>query len=726
MSQPSPSPDRNLPVLRDLNRLPSAPTVMPALEDGPVAEPLGQYLWVVQRQTWKILAFVAASLCATFLVSSRIQPVYEATATIDVDRQPPSAVIGQEAAGSNFLWDADQFLATQTKLIQSDSVLRPVAQKFQLGPFSPQTSVTPSAVPLDDGTITLSGLRVTRPPSTYLLQISYRATDPRLVATVANAVADSYLNHTYQIRIRASKSLSQFMEKQLEELRARMEGSGEKLSQFERELNVINPEEKTNILSARLLQLNTEYTNAQSDRMKKETAFSSLNGGTMEAAQVSAQGEALRRLFERLNEAQEKFVEIKAHYGANHPEYQRVADKVAELQRQVEETRGNISRRVGVEYQQAKDREEMLRRAVADTKQEFDRVNARSFQYQSLKREAEADKKLYEELERKIKEAGINAGFQNNAVRLADAARPATKPVSPNTPLNLLLAALFSTVLAAGTAIMVESLDRTVRDADQASRLFGADVIGLLPRVHGWRTALPGGSTGKGDLQSSSDSYAPNSYDESVRTLRNAILLADFDRRVRALLITSALPGEGKSSTAYHLALAHASQNKRTLLIDADLRRPSIHKHLGMAMNAGLTDVVTLEQPWRKLVVKHPAEAGLDVLPAGPPSRRASDLIGQVLLPLLEEASRDYDLIIVDAPPLLGFAEPLQMATAVDGVVVVVHAAKTNRRAVISVMQQLKRLRANVLGVVLNRVNPDGSAGGYSYQSYRKYYQAAD
>src|SRR5262249_44025380 len=161
------------------------------------------------------------------------------------------------------------------------------------------------------------------------------------------------LEHTYNIRIRASANLSTFMEKQLEELRAKMERSDTALAKFERELNVINPEEKTNILSAQLLQLNTEYTNSQAERIKKGAAWESIENGSFEAAQVSTQGEALKKLVERLNEAKQSFAEVKVQFGVRHPLYIKAAADVGELEHQVEVTRTNVSQRVQVEYQQA-------------------------------------------------------------------------------------------------------------------------------------------------------------------------------------------------------------------------------------------------------------------------------------------------------------------------------------------------------------------------------------
>jgi capsular exopolysaccharide synthesis family protein len=213
-------------------------------------------------------------------------------------------------------------------------------------------------------------------------------------------------------------------------------------------------------------------------------------------------------------------------------------------------------------------------------------------------------------------------------------------------------------------------------------------------------------------------------YREAVRALRNSILLADFDRRVHSLLITSASPGEGKSTIAAHLALTHAAQRQRTLLIDGDLRRPSLHRRFQMPASIGLSSVLMSDIPWRDAVLRAPGMAHLDILPAGPPSYCAAGLMGQGLAQLLREAAAEYDLIVLDAPPLLGFAEPLEMATAVDGVVVVTRAGKTSRQAAASVLAMLARLRANTLGVVLNEVRQDTSESYYYYADFAKYYRA--
>lgn len=701
-----------------------------------VTVPLSHYLWILRRHVWKIVAFVAVCVTATLTISSRLQPIYESTAFIDVDRQAPSAILGQDANRS-VLNDSDQFLATQVKLIQSDAVLRPVAQKYNL--LQDERQIVQESGDLArraaNAPVLLKRLRVTRPPNTYLLLISYRSPNPQVAADVANAIAQSYLGHAYTLRIKSSAMLSSFMEQQLEELKAKMERSGEALARFERELNVISPEEKTNILSARLLQLNTEYTAAQGDRVRKEAILNSMLDGSLEAAQVSGQGEALVLLAQRLNEARQRFAEVKTTFGMNHPEYRKASSQLAEIEQQFKSARENISARIKTDYRQSRNREEMLKNAVTETKAEFDKVNSRSFEYQQLKREAEADKNLYEELIRKIKEAGINAGFQNNNIRIADLARPALKPVFPNFKLNLLLTFLFSSILAVGGAILSDTMDTTVRDPEQISRFLGTDVIGSLPAVKNMSALRLGPATGGENASIIKSKNANNnghggyrtmsSYHEAVRTLRNTILLADFDARIRSILITSAVPGEGKSMTAMHLAVANAEQGKRTLLIDGDLRRPSIHRKLNLTNETGLSQALTGELNWRSAISPVSELANLDVIVAGPPSHRAPDLIGASLGDLLDDFAKDYDLIVIDAPPVLGFAEPLQMATVADGVLILGRAGETRRKEVSTLLAALRRVRANVIGIVLNQVKRD-TASGYAYYGYYnsyRYYQ---
>jgi len=704
-------------------------------EPEPSAVPLSHYLWILRRHLWKMVAFIALCMLATFVISVQQQQIYESTATIDVDLQAPSEAVGQNSTRSSDTDDPETYFSTQIHLIQSDAVLRPVAEQFHLlnqdglpKSLPPEQLQNAAAAP-----VSLSGLTVTRPANTYLLLISYRSPDPRVAADIANAVARSYLAHTYDIRIRSSAGLSSFMEKQLDELKAKMERSSQALAQFEKDLEVVNPEEKTNILSARLLQLNTEYTTAQAERVRAEAAWNGMKSGSVEAAEVSSQGESLAKLADTRNQARQRLAEVKSTYGVNHPQYRKAATQLAEVEKEFEDTRQNISNRLAVAYRESLNREQLLQAAVTETKADWDRLNARSFEYQQLKREADADKALYDELIKKISEANINAGFQNNHIRIADVARPPLGPVYPNTKQNLLMAFLFSLLLAAAAAFVQDALDTTLRDPEEASRYLGVDVIGTLPldpnvsqlpkTAASQLTELTLASSGlNGDGNRRKGYYRSISgFEEAVRTIRNTILLGDFEQQLRSLVLTSAEPGEGKTTLAAHLAISNAARGKTTLLVDGDLRRPGLHARFGLSPREGLSNVLTGERHWQDVVIPIEDRPNLTLLPSGPGSHRAADLMGHRLSTLLDEFAKEYDLVILDSPPLLGFAECLQMATAADGVLIISRAGETKRKAVATVISALQRLRANVIGVVLNQVSPNTSADGYSYYGHYRY-----
>jgi capsular exopolysaccharide synthesis family protein len=755
--------------MRELDRPPSdlaeygrlqpyvVPGQYPEMEPAQPAVSPTHYLLVIWRQRWKILAFVATCLLVTYLVSARMTPIYEATAKIDVDRHINTNVVGPETSQVSAGEDADSFLATQKEIIESDAVLRPVAERYNLLQLESQLDrLGGENIRRKLGApITLKQLDVNRPINTYLLDISYRSPDPKLAADVANAIANSFVQHTFDIKMKNSGYLSDFVEKQLEDLKAKMEKSNEALAAFEREMNVINPEEKTTLITERIKQLNQDYTTAQAERFKKEAALNAVQNGSVAAELNSPQAAELNRLEDRLNLAKSNMADKASIYGTANKEYKKAENDVAELERQFEEARKNVNARVDSEYKEAVNKEQMLAKQVADEKAEYDKLNSHSFQYQQLKSSAENDKALYNDLEKRIQESGINAGFQNNSIRIADFARPPDSPVFPRTKLNLLLAFIASLVMAICTAILTDVMDNTIRDPEQVARALDTSVLGTLPTVKEMRRLIhPGAGNsleappelidedsllGQGIIRYKKEEAeskkkkmrgaSPNagyegisSYEEAIRTLRHSILLPDLDRSVKSLLITSATPGEGKSTAIIHLAIAHAEQGKKTLIIDADLRRPSIHKKLNLNGSLGLSNVLLGEFRWKETIVKNEQWPDLDVVPSGTASRRASDLVGSMMMDILDEASKEYDLILVDAPPLLGFAEAMQVAKSVDGVVVMARAGQTSRRAVATVLATLKRLRANVIGLVLNEVDKGSTNDYYYYSDYRKYY----
>lgn len=718
-----PQPSRRKTTLRERARARLLELVNGDAEEDTV--PLKHYIWILKRHSWRIAAFVFTITMCTLVISKRATPIYESTATVYIDRSAPAGLMGIQSMPS-YSFDSEQFLSTQIRLMQSNSVLRPVNQKYNVIPNEyigkdGKKRRLPANRPL-----AFAGLQVSRAPNTYLLNVRYRSPDPQAAADIANAVAQSYVQHTYDLRFQSAVSLSDFMEKQLEQLKAKMERSSEALQNIEREMNVLNPEEKTSMLSARLLQLNQEFTTAQADRVRKQAAFETVKGGSLEAAMLSSQREVLIKAGNSLHEAERKFAEVRAHYGVNHPEFKKAAAQVAELDRHQRQTKDQVLRQVELEFREAMSRESMIQKELFDQKAEFDRLSARSLEYQAIRREAGVDRKFYEELVHKIKEAGINSSFQNHSIRIADAALPASAPVFPNIPQNVFLAVMFSGVLGVAFALARETLDNSMRDPEKVSRALRCEVVGTLPLVREWKGRLSlGPAAGSGALAPRTENHRVEGYRESARALRNSVLLSG-NQPLRSVLITSASPGEGKSTIALHLAMANAEQHHRTLLVDADLRRPSLHRRLGVEPPAGLASVVSGEMGWREAVTPVEGHPNLEVMTAGPSPRGSAELVGQTVSRIMHEAGKEYDLIVLDSPPLLGFSEPLQMATLVDGVLVVALADKTNRKAVASVIHAVHRLGANMAGLVINEVSKQLGESyyyyGHGYSYYHKYY----
>ena len=474
----------NIPAILDSPRLlPPAPGIANVDQESS-SIPFSHYLWIVRRQAWKIVSFIALSLILTTVISSRLKPIYESTVSVNIDRQAPSGVVGSDAEKKiSSSQDADQYIATQMKIMQSDTVMRPIANRFNLLEVEHQlTGLTPTEKSaLKNGPIKLKHLKVSRPAQTYLVHIAYRSENPELSANVANAIARSYVENIYRLQIDSSLSAAGFMERQLDELKAKMERSGRALAVFEKDLNLVNPEQKTDITAARLLQLNNEYTSAQADRVRKEALVRAMEVGSLAAEQISGQADDLKVIAQRLNDAEEKLASIKTSRGPNHPDYKRAESELNAIATQYENTRTQIKNRIEADYRQAASRESMLEAAVRATKAEYDQLGSKHIGYEQLKQEADADRTLYEELVRKIREASINAGFQNRNTVISDPARPSSEPVFPNLKLNLVLAGLLSTILGVSFVVLIDSLNTSVRDPEEVPRLFQVDLIGTLP-----------------------------------------------------------------------------------------------------------------------------------------------------------------------------------------------------------------------------------------------------
>lgn len=730
----------------------TALTVTPARQVGPYAAPLvpadtkalfGQLLKILFKQRWKLLFFVASAVALAIALQLTFPRLYSASALLRLDRHSAPGAVGQEASQTSAINDMDVIIDTDIAVAQSDPVLRPVAEKYRLIDYDKPASFLdrllgkkPDAQAIRRAkmaAVELPGLKVTRPPNTYLIRITYRAwRQPQLAAAVANAVAQSLLKHVHQSLDQSYDDLTSAMRRDMDQLHSKMDDSSKKLTQYEKELNMVDPEQRSTVLTSRLTQLLAEYTAAQADRLHKQAELDGISKSPTladtEATEADRQRQSLLdEALEHLATARQQFVAARSYYGESHPEYRKAKQELDEAESEVDKMRLAANAKAEAEYRQAFEREVLLKHQLDQAKSEVDGLKAHALAYAQLKTEAENDRRMYMDLETHMREVDVNRQYRDESIQFVAPALPPSDAVFPKLRVNLPIAFFLALLLGILGAIAADALDNTFEDADEVSARMRLQVLGALPddmkqlAAKGEPAALLPAVYNRSSERGSLYAERSAGYEEAIRMLRNSI---GSNRALRTVLITSGCLGEGKSTTAAHLSAACARGGKKVLLIDADLRRPSLHKKFGMTKRIGLVDVLTHRTSPMDVIAEADVP-GLFVLPAGVPAANAADLINLGFSGVLSKVRSNFDLVIVDAPPTLGVSETQEIAAMVDGVLVMARAQVTSAQDLEETVATLRRSGANVLGVVMNQVKPSAlKRPGYFYRQYRQEDQA--
>jgi capsular exopolysaccharide synthesis family protein len=684
--------------------------------------PITYYVGIVRQHLSKIVLVSIALTILGMAICAMLPEVNAGTSVIAIDRQSQPERVGEDrylATGD------DQFMATQLNLLQADTVLRPVAERYNLlerehqlsryffWRYSPDKERALRYAPLK-----LKKLKIQREPNTYILTITYKDRDPKVAAEVANAIADSYLTNIFATRVKEAGRLTTSMEQQLVDLKQKMESSHLALMRYQKELGTADPEQKTSVLVAKLQALNAEYSAAEGDRINKETIFRAAKHGTLPSQQAAD----LAKEIEAANAARANLALVAATYGTEHPEYRKAAAQLQDAQRTVDLNSHQIAERTGVDYRQAMMRERMLSQAVTDTKHDVDDLTARSFEYIRLKHEADAAEVVYEDLFSKIKQAGINSELQNNVIRLADAARPAAKPIFPNWFVMVPVCLVFFGTLSSLYFVSRDLTDESAKDPFHIQHALGVRVICTLPKVDSKLLRLVTPNSTIRSFDGNIPGLDGGFFFEGVRHLRSYMTLAPGATGRKSVLVTSALPGEGKSTIALSLAMAQAEQGKRTLLIDADLRQSTLEKLLQLDRHAGVSDFLMGKRELAGLFRAVPGTQNLFLLSAGTAMPLPISMLGARIPEMLKHAYREFDAVVLDSPPLLGCAETLDLAVAADATLLAARSGETSMASLRSVMETLSRVDVQVAGVVLNQSST--IASDKTYKAYRRYYTA--
>jgi capsular exopolysaccharide synthesis family protein len=441
--------------------------------------------------------------------------------------------------------------------------------------------------------------------------------------------------------------------------------------------------------------------------------------GSLPEVEVSGQSSDLAKDVEKLQVAKANLAVVGATYGDQHPEYHKAAAQVAEATAALDDSRRNVATRIGVDYRQTLVRERMLSAAVAETKQQVDDLTSQSFDYLQLKHEADAAERVYEDLFAKIKQSGINSELQNNIIRLADSARPAAKPIFPNWPLIVGCCLAFFALACAAYFVSAELTDVTAKEIEPMEEALGISVVCALPQVTDMHLRLSLNSEGMRFAGNRWRSIQGGFFDEGIRHLRGYLMLSTQAHVPRSVLVTSAFPGEGKSTLALSLAMANAERGKRTLLIDGDLRQPAIERLVRLDPDAGLAAVLAQTIHWKIATRAVSARPNLFVIGSGMAFPLAVALVGPQMGGILAEATKEFDLVVLDSPPLLACAETLELAAATDVTILAVRSGRTPMKALGAAVETLRRINVPIAGIVLNE---SAIATDATIKAYARYY----
>lgn len=681
--------------------------------------PLAYYWALVLRQRWRIASFVVVVTTAATLFTLTRPKQYDATMLLRVDPLS-SPLVGQDQRNGQV--DTNLLVATEGQVLTSPAVVQETIDKLNLGtdPEFAAESATSNGAPPAPGKLleaVTKRINVRQPVGTELLDVTFRSHRPELSAEAANGLAAQFLEHENVIRAQTLTDSSRAMAGQLDTMRAEMENDEAALVKYEAENDVIDADDKTNIYQARLSAINDDLGKAQSQRMELEADYRVVSQGGLDALLASKLGEQLLPDQQRLINDQRQLARDATIYGPQHPTYRQQLEVVQHDQQALDDGAALVRQQVADQYRAALAREALIQRGLQQQKAAFDAFSMRAIKYSALKAAADGSARLYYDLQQRIQDAAVAAGLRSEDVAVVSPAQPPVKPSAPH-PLLVGLITLFGTALfGVAAAVAAGLMDRTVGNADQVELRFRVPVIGALPEVPTaqvgtglslMRQANPGGEV---------DSEAqPLPYREAAYAIYSALQFALGDG-AHPVAVTSSLPGEGKSTLISYLAVVGAALGRRTVLVDADMRKPNIHRIYGLPNRSGLSNALRRHGALGELL--QAAGPNLSVLTSGPVPRNPTELLHLGLGDLLEELQTQFDLILIDCPPLLGFGDSIKIASLADGVLLVAHSGTTQQAQLASSLRHLNSVQARLLGVVLNRVNTD-RGGEYSY--YHNYY----
>jgi len=701
---------------------------------------LYDYLLILRKHQWLIIFFLLAVVTIVTIATFRMQPVYVATSRIELDRENANILPFPGSDSYDVMADLDNYIETQSKILTSETLALETIRSNGLSarpefssPNGPSEAVAIGSLanqkrPPELGEF-LGNLKVKRVPSSRLMDVSFESTDPQLAARIVNAHISSYIEQNFRSKYEATTRASTWLTDQLTELKIRVQKAEDARIAYERKNQIWTLDDKQNITSQRLGDINKQLTEAQSERMKKESLYQFAKSGNLDAVPQVQGNPVLADLFKKRAEVSNEYTDALNQYGPNFPKVQRLQAQLKEVDQSIEKGKKRILDALESDYREAQQRESLLTQALDQQKTESNQMAEKLVEYNILKRDAEANKTLYEGLMTKLKETAISQGLRSSNIRIVDPAMIPSTPARPAKTRNIALAVLVGLVGGIGLALMREYLDNTVKTPDDVETLSQLPSLAVVPQF----TRPSGSGKHKGPLRDFSSNghgkrvelvahhFPKSQMSEAFRALRTSLLLSQANHPPQVILVTSALPREGKTTAAANLAVTLAQLGDSTVLVDADLRKPGVGRLLNLAGGkyAGLSSYLAGVSSLDLVSVPHPAIPNLVAIPAGPLPPNPADLLSSHrLVDAIAELRTKFKFIVVDSPPIMAATDAVILSVQADGVLLVVRSGETPKLAFTRTRDLLNSVKCRILGVVLNAVDSHSPDYYYSYRYY--------
>jgi capsular exopolysaccharide synthesis family protein len=742
------------------------PDVKPAASDRPLAPPpapgpmgtiestdthLLDRLAVLYRYRAVAASVFVLSALAVVLQGYTAVAMYRAQARVLIEDERSTAIPGLTSPETTFYEDPEPYYQTQYKILKGRDLVRRVVQRLHLEnnpefngrapvsrtpisffddlkarvrsllftappPSAPEPDETPDESALVDAFI--GRLSVQPVPGSRLVDVTFESEHPEFAAQAVNALVDEYVAQNLEVKLQSTQNMIEWLDKELGNQQKKVEESERALAEYRDKENALSLDDKQNIIGARLNQLNDAVIRAKTARVQKEALYNQVRslepgaaGDTLPAIAQNAQLIAIRS---HLTDLQRDRVKLSERYGDKHPEILKVNAAIQDTQRQLQMETAKVLQTIKNDYETAVLEEQTLSRNLDAAKADASDLSRKGINYGMMEREAKSNRQVYEALLQRENELRVSSNSRANNVRVVDHAEVPKAPANTSGRRSWLMAIGLGLGLAVAVAFALDYMNDTVKTPEDVARHLKLPFLGLVPSVRGDKHPVL------------ASSHVPHDFGEAFRALRTSIVAAFPADGAKVLLVTSAQPLEGKTTTACNIAMALAYGGSRVLLIDADMRRPGMHRPLRLTNERGLSQVL-IGQARVRDVIQRTVDPNLLAITAGRTPPNPSELLSsermKTLLANLQHGP--FDWIVIDTPPVLAVTDAVVLAPAVSGVAFVVGAEMTRRRLAERAVQTMLSNRPQRMAVILNRV--DFSRNKYYYSryyghQYRNYY----